>query len=105
MLAHVFAVITVVTCGIVITSVQSNAIAEHVIGTSARPLSSPSRSRWLLGRALTIALILIFVFSAMVIFGGIRTVARVTEWMAPDHGNDLRHHGRDHLPGELSQFR
>ena len=82
-MANVFAVITVITCGVVITSVQSNAIAGTLttaFGESARqPLPgaggfSPAQ--------LTVAG-LIFVFSAMVIFGGIRTVARVTEWMAP----------------------
>ena len=82
-LANVFAVITVITCGVVITSVQSNAIAGTLttaFGESARqPLPGAGGFS---AAQLTIAG-LIFVFSAMVIFGGIRTVARVTEWMAP----------------------
>ena len=82
-MANVFAVITVITCGVVITSVQSNAIAGTLttaFGESARqPLPGAGGFS---AAQLTIAG-LIFVFSAMVIFGGIRTVARVTEWMAP----------------------
>ena len=82
-MANVFAVITVITCGVVITSVQSNAIAGTLttaFGESARqPLPG---SGGFSAAQLTVAG-LIFVFSAMVIFGGIRTVARVTEWMAP----------------------
>ena len=82
-LANVFAVITVITCGVVITSVQSNAIAGTLttaFGESARqPLPGAGGFS---AAQLTVAG-LIFVFSAMVIFGGIRTVARVTEWMAP----------------------
>lgn len=80
-LASVFAIITVVTCAFVITSVQSNAIAGTLLSalgdTGAAPLL------WGLSRAQLIIAALLFVFSAMVIFGGIRTVARVTEWMAP----------------------
>ncbi len=74
-----FAVITVVTCGVVI-SVQSSAIAgtlTSAFGEQACPARVASPSPPAHGRGL------IFVFSAMVIFGGIRTVARVTEWMAP----------------------
>ena len=82
-MANVFAVITVITCGVVITSVQSNAIAGTLttaFGESARqPLPGAGGFS---AAQLTVAG-LIFVFSAMVIFGGIRTVARVTEWMAP----------------------
>ena len=82
-MANVFAVITVITCGVVITSVQSNAIAGTLttaFGESARqPLPGAGGFS---AAQLTVAG-LIFVFSTMVIFGGIRTVARVTEWMAP----------------------
>ena len=82
-MANVFAVITVITCGVVITSVQSNAIAGTLttaFGESARqPLPGAGGFS---AAQLTVAG-LIFAFSAMVIFGGIRTVARVTEWMAP----------------------
>lgn len=80
-LASVFAIITVVTCAFVITSVQSNAIAGTLLtaigSTGAQPVFAG------LSQAQLIIAALLFVFSAMVIFGGIRTVARVTEWMAP----------------------
>ena len=82
-LANIFAVITVVTCGIVITSVQSNAIAGTLTSAFGEAAKQPLQGAGGFSAAqLTIAG-LIFVFSAMVIFGGIRTVARVTEWMAP----------------------
>ena len=82
-LANIFAVITVVTCGIVITSVQSNAIAGTLTSAFGEAAKQPLQGAGGFSAAqLTIAG-LIFVFSAMVIFGGVRTVARVTEWMAP----------------------
>lgn len=82
-LANVFAVITVITCGVVITSVQSNAIAGTLTSAFGEAAKQPLQGAGGFSAAqLTIAG-LIFVFSAMVIFGGIRTVARVTEWMAP----------------------
>lgn len=68
-LAIIFAVITVVTCGVVITSVQSNAIAETL---SASANTNPG-----------ITAAILFAFSAPVILGGIRSVAQVTEIMAP----------------------
>ncbi|MDY5585488.1 MAG: alanine/glycine:cation symporter family protein [Arcanobacterium sp.] len=68
-LGALFAVITIVTCGVVITSVQSNAIASTMMEhAQTKP-------------AITAALL--FAFSAPVILGGIRSVARVTEVMAP----------------------
>ena len=90
-LASIFAVITVVTCAFVITSVQSNAIATTLLGAlspSSRGALSPSSREPLpglggLSSAHLVIAALLFVFSAMVIFGGIKTVARVTEWMAP----------------------
>ena len=82
-LANIFAVITVITCGVVITSVQSNAIAGTLTSAFGEAAQQPLAGAGGFSAAqLTIAG-LIFVFSAMVIFGGIRTVARVTEWMAP----------------------
>ena len=73
-LANVFAVIT---------SVQSNAIAGTLTSAFGEAAKQPLQGAGGFSAAqLTIAG-LIFVFSAMVIFGGIRTVARVTEWMAP----------------------
>ena len=80
-LATVFAIITVVTCAFVITSVQSNAIAGTVLSALGDAGDDPAL--WGLSQAQLIIAALLFVFSAMVIFGGIRTVARVTEWMAP----------------------
>ncbi|WP_277063569.1 alanine/glycine:cation symporter family protein [Schaalia cardiffensis] len=80
-LASVFAIITVVTCAFVITSVQSNAIAGTVLSALGDAGDAPVF--WGLSQAQLIIAALLFVFSAMVIFGGIRTVARVTEWMAP----------------------
>lgn len=65
----IFAVITVITCAFIITSVQSNAISETMAG-------SAGVDKW-------ITATLLFVFAAPVIFGGVRTVARVTELMAP----------------------
>lgn len=68
-MAKVFAVITVITCAFVITSVQSNAIAETMVATT-------STKHWMIA-------VLLVAFAGPVIFGGIRSVARVTEWMAP----------------------
>ncbi|MDT3767960.1 alanine/glycine:cation symporter family protein [Gleimia hominis] len=68
-LGVVFAIITIVTCGFVITSVQANAIAQTVVETTA--LSETQ-----------IAIIMV-VCAAPVIFGGVRRVARVTEYLAP----------------------
>ena len=82
-LANVFAVITVVTCGIVITSVQSNAIAGTLTSAFGEAAKEPLPGAGGFSAAQLTVAGLIFVFSAMVIFGGIRTVARVTEWMAP----------------------
>ncbi|MFC5370808.1 alanine/glycine:cation symporter family protein [Arcanobacterium bovis] len=65
----VFAIITVVTCGVVITSVQSNAIASTLSATAKT--SAP------------VTAVILFVLGAPIIFGGIRSVARVTEIMAP----------------------
>ncbi len=80
-LASIFAVITVVTCAFVITSVQSNAIAGTLLAALGDTGSSPVFAG--LTEAQIMIAALLFVFAAMVIFGGIRTVARVTEWMAP----------------------
>ncbi|SPT53877.1 Na+/alanine symporter [Actinomyces bovis] len=82
-LASIFAAITVVTCGFVITSVQSNAVA----GTLAAAFGSGENSTLpgfagLSGAQIVVAA-LVFVLTAVVVFGGIRAVARVTEWMAP----------------------
>lgn len=67
--AVVFAIITVITCGVIITGVQSNAIAE-TLSSSAN--TTPG-----------ITAAILFAFAAPVILGGIPSVARVTEIMAP----------------------
>lgn len=82
-LAKVFAAITVVTCGFVITSVQANAVASTLGSVFGEAANQPIQGFGNYSAAdLTVAG-LIFVFTAMVVFGGIRQVARVTEWMAP----------------------
>lgn len=68
LLGSIFAVITVITCAFVITTVQSNAIAETMTAAGTDPLITAA---------------LLFAFAAPVIMGGIRSVARVTEIMAP----------------------
>lgn len=68
-LAVIFAIITAITCGIVITSVQSNAISSTM-------MSSANTDPMLTA-------VLLFAFAAPIILGGIRSVARVTEIMAP----------------------
>ena len=82
-MANVLAVITVITCGVVITSVQSNAIAGTLTTAFGESARQPLPGAGGFSAAQMTVAGLIFVFSAMVIFGGIRTVARVTEWMAP----------------------
>ena len=82
-MANVFAVITVLTCGVVITSVQSNAIAGTLTEAFGEGARQPLEGAGGFSAAQLTVAGLVFVFSAMVIFGGIRTVARVTEWMAP----------------------
>ncbi|MBD3688909.1 alanine:cation symporter family protein [Nanchangia anserum] len=68
-LGAIFSIIAIITCGFVITSVQSNAIAQTVsFAGNVRP---------------GVIAGLLFVFSAPVILGGIRSVARITEIMAP----------------------
>lgn len=68
-LGLVFAIIAVVTCGIVITMVQANAISS----TLAQWAHTPP----------TWCAVILLVFSSLVIFGGIRSVARVAEILAP----------------------
>ncbi|WP_026460082.1 alanine/glycine:cation symporter family protein [Schaalia suimastitidis] len=82
-LAAIFAFITVITCAFVITSVQANAIAGTLLAALGDTGATPLPGVWGLTPAQIVIAALLFVFSAMVIFGGIRTVARVTEWMAP----------------------
>lgn len=70
-LGVLFSVLTIATCGFSIIMVQSNAISG-IIG----PGSSVNASK-------EVTAALLFVLAAPVILGGIRSVARVTEWMAP----------------------
>lgn len=70
-LGVLFACLTIFTCGFSIIMVQSNAVAG-VIGPGS-PLNLPPR----------IAAVVLLGLSALVILGGVRRVARVTEWMAP----------------------
>ncbi|AYD90076.1 alanine:cation symporter family protein [Actinomyces sp. 2119] len=81
-LAGVYAVITVVTCGFVITSVQSNAIAGTLL-SAVGPGGSALPGLGGLSAAQLVIAALVLVFTAMVVLGGVRAVARVTEWMAP----------------------
>lgn len=72
----IFAIIAIITCGFVITSVQSNAIAGSIMAT----LGTTEAQQ---GTHSAIIAVILFVFAAPIILGGIRSVARVTEWMAP----------------------
>ncbi|WP_022868217.1 alanine/glycine:cation symporter family protein [Schaalia vaccimaxillae] len=81
--ANVFAIIMVVTCGFIITSVQSNAVAGTLTAAFGTGANQPLQGFGGYTAAQLTVAGLIFVFTSMVIFGGIRAVARVTEWMAP----------------------
>ncbi len=70
-LGVVFAGLTIFTCGFSIIMVQSNAVAG-VIGPGSPLNLSP-----------VVAATVLVALSALVILGGVRRVARVTEWMAP----------------------
>ncbi|OKL51599.1 alanine/glycine:cation symporter family protein [Buchananella hordeovulneris] len=68
-LGMIFAVLTVITCAFSITMVQANAIAgvmSHGTGLDA----------WATA-------VILAVLTAPVVLGGVRAVARVTEWLAP----------------------
>nr|WP_300340162.1 alanine/glycine:cation symporter family protein [Actinomyces sp.] len=82
-LAGVFAVITLITCGFIITSVQSNAVAGTLVAAFGGSESSPLPGFGGLTGAQLVVAALVFFLTAVVVFGGIRAVARVTEWMAP----------------------
>ena len=82
-LASVFAAITLVTCGFVITSVQSNAVAGTLVAALGGGEESALPGFGGLTAAQLVVAGLVFVLTAVVVFGGIRAVARVTEWMAP----------------------
>ena len=81
--AGVFATITLVTCGFVITSVQSNAVAGTLVAALGGGQESALPGFGGLTAAQLVVAGLVFVLTAVVVFGGIRAVARVTEWMAP----------------------
>ena len=82
-MAGVFAVITLVTCGFIITSVQSNAVAGTLVAALGGGQESALPGFGGLTAAQLVVAGLVFVLTAVVVFGGIRAVARVTEWMAP----------------------
>ena len=82
-MAGVFATITLVTCGFVITSVQSNAVAGTLVAALGGGQGSALPGFGGLTAAQLVVAGLVFVLTAVVVFGGIRAVARVTEWMAP----------------------
>ena len=82
-MAGVFATITLVTCGFVITSVQSNAVAGTLVAALGGGQESALPGFGGLTAAQLVVAGLVFVLTAGVVFGGIRAVARVTEWMAP----------------------
>ena len=82
-LAGVFAAITLITCGFIITSVQSNAVAGTLVAALGGGQESALPGFGGLTAAQLVVAGLVFVLTAVVVFGGIRAVARVTEWMAP----------------------
>ena len=82
-MAGVFATITLVTCGFVIPSVQSNAVAGTLVAALGGGQESALPGFGGLTAAQLVVAGLVFVLTAVVVFGGIRAVARVTEWMAP----------------------
>ena len=82
-MAGVFATITLVTCGFIITSVQSNAVAGTLVAALGGGQESALPGFGGLTAAQLVVAGLVFVLTAVVVFGGIRAVARVTEWMAP----------------------
>ena len=82
-LAGVFAAITLITCGFIITSVQSNAVAGTLVAALGGGEGSALPGVGGLSAAQLVVAGLVLVLTAVVVFGGIRAVARVTEWMAP----------------------
>ena len=66
-LASIFAIITVITCAFVITSVQSNAIASTLLSALGDTGASPVEGMGGLSAAQLVITALLFVFSAMVI--------------------------------------
>ncbi|MBO3724541.1 alanine:cation symporter family protein [Actinomyces bowdenii] len=66
-----FAALTIFTCGFSIIMVQANAVAGVIGPASPLGLSQGAAAAVLVG------------LSALVILGGVRRVARVTEWMSP----------------------
>ena len=81
-MAVVFSVISIITCGFIITSVQSNAVAGTLVAAFGSQDSTLPGFGGLSAAQLVVAA-LVFVLTAVVVFGGIRAVARVTEWLAP----------------------
>lgn len=72
----VFAIIAIVTCGFVITSVQANAMALTITTALPEATQKAAYTPWLVA-------IFLHCGAALVILGGIKTVAKVTQYMAP----------------------
>ncbi|QPK93898.1 alanine:cation symporter family protein [Actinomyces sp. zg-332] len=68
-LGNLFAIVLVVTCSCIMMMLQSNGIAETLKATT--------------GASSVSVAVVMFVLIAPVIFGGIKSVARVSEFMAP----------------------
>ncbi|MDO4243366.1 MAG: alanine/glycine:cation symporter family protein [Actinomyces sp.] len=66
----VFAVLCIASVGVTVVMVQTNALAGVINATV------PEVAPWMVGVALVL-------LTAPVVLGGLRSVARVTEWMAP----------------------
>jgi AGCS family alanine or glycine:cation symporter len=68
--AAIFAVITIISCGILLPGIQANSIA--VAFQNAYPAITPSMS----GLVVTILL-------GLIIFGGVKRIGRAAEWLVP----------------------
>ncbi|MDO4727414.1 MAG: alanine/glycine:cation symporter family protein [Bacteroidota bacterium] len=72
-----FAVITIVSCGLLLPGVQSNSISKSV--STAFEISDYS----VLGMPINIAGILVVVLLSLIIFGGVKRLGKVTEIIVP----------------------
>ena len=66
----VFAALCIISVGITVVMVQTNSLAQIVTATV------PNLSGWMVG-------VFLVLLTAPVVLGGVRLVARVTEWLAP----------------------
>ena len=72
-LAFIFAVTITFTYGFVFNAVQSNSIAAAVSESTG---VSSQQQNWMVGAVLTL-------LTALIVFGGVRRIAAVTNWMVP----------------------